>query len=134
MQMDGYIGTTNAGMNVLLNQLFYNLLNNSLKFSKTDVSSIIDITSERIQDGRKELVKITLQDNGIGFDKDYQEKIFHTFIRLNSKDEYEGTGLGLALCKKIVQRHNGTIIASGKINEGAIFTITLPVQQIKTNV
>jgi signal transduction histidine kinase len=73
--------------------------------------------------------RLTVADNGIGFDQAYAEKIFKTFTRLNAKDKYEGTGLGLSLCKKIVQRHHGTIEATGKLNEGAEFTIVLPEHQ-----
>lgn len=120
---------------ILIYQLFYNLVNNSLKFAKADVPPSVLITSETInqelgkEGDHKEYVKITLRDNGIGFDDTEKEEIFKTFTRLNPKDKYEGTGLGLALCKKIVERHGGTIKASGKVNEGASFEIVLPVTQ-----
>ena len=78
---------------------------------------------------RKNYVRITIQDNGIGFEPDQALRIFETFTRLNPKDKYEGTGLGLALCKKIVERHGGSIIAKGDPGKGATFTITLPLQQ-----
>ncbi len=74
-------------------------------------------------------VQIDLKDNGIGFNQAYAERMFDVFSRLNAKDKYEGTGLGLALCKKIVQRHDGTIEASGLSNKGAVFTINLPLKQ-----
>ncbi|MEX2230637.1 MAG: ATP-binding protein [Cyclobacteriaceae bacterium] len=74
----------------------------------------------------KQFAKIVVSDNGIGFDQENSEKIFKTFTRLNSKDKYEGTGLGLALCKKIVQRHGGFITASGQKNNGAEFAVLLP--------
>jgi signal transduction histidine kinase len=77
----------------------------------------------------KECVQIIIEDNGIGFDQEYAQKIFKTFTRLNAKDKYEGTGLGLSLCQKIVQRHNGIIYAKAMLNEGATFTITLPLKQ-----
>ena len=70
-------------------------------------------------------------DNGIGFDSKYAERIFQTFTRLNSKNMYEGTGLGLALCKKIVERHNGEITAIAGKGEGAVFAITIPLKQCK---
>lgn len=119
---------------VLLNQLFYNLINNSLKFSKPGVPPEITITAAQLsKEASKErnlearvYDEIVVRDNGIGFNESQAEKIFKTFTRLNSKDEYEGTGLGLALCKKIVDRHNGFIYASGQENEGAQFTILLP--------
>ncbi len=69
-----------------------------------------------------------MEDNGIGFEQSNAERIFDTFSRLNPKDKFEGTGLGLSLCKKIVLRHNGTITASGEKDKGATFTITLPVE------
>ena len=113
------------GSTVLIYQMFYNLINNSLKFSKTDVPPIINIHAH--QDNG--FVNIQISDNGIGFDPRYSSKIFESFTRLNSKDDFEGTGLGLSLCKKIVQRHHGTIEASGEIDAGAMFNINLPLKQ-----
>ncbi|GEO11990.1 sensor histidine kinase [Segetibacter aerophilus] len=75
---------------------------------------------------QKDFVKINLSDNGIGFPQEYAASIFDSFTRLNPADVYEGTGLGLALCKKIVERHNGSISAQGEPGEGAVFTILLP--------
>ena len=72
-------------------------------------------------------MRITLQDNGIGFEQKYAEKIFGPFNRLHSKDNYEGAGLGLSICRKIVNRHGGTIVARGVENEGTVFEILLPV-------
>jgi hypothetical protein len=69
---------------------------------------------------------IDMRDNGIGFPQAYAESIFSTFTRLHSKDEYEGTGLGLSLCKKIVERHGGSISATSRVEEGSVFTISLP--------
>ncbi|MBW8683328.1 PAS domain-containing sensor histidine kinase [Chitinophaga rhizophila] len=116
------------GAGILLYQLFYNLIFNSLKFSYPERAPVITITSSFTRkDGKKQLV-IVLKDNGIGFSPKYAARIFQTFTRLHSKDQYEGTGLGLALCKKIVERHQGTIAATGQLNEGAGFTITLPVE------
>ncbi|MBC7849919.1 MAG: PAS domain S-box protein [Chitinophagaceae bacterium] len=114
------------GSAVLIYQLFYNLLNNSLKFSRTDERLEIILTSEEIEVEGSPHVRFVMRDNGIGFDQKDAAILFHTFSRLNSKDAYEGTGLGLALCKKIVERHNGTIEADGIRNEGAVFTVTLP--------
>lgn len=113
------------GFRVLLHQLFYNLVLNSLKFSRADVPVRIAITSEEILHDGRHCFRIVCADNGIGFEEAYAEKIFTTFTRLHSQ-EYEGTGLGLALCKKIVMRHQGTISAAGKPGEGATFTIMLP--------
>ncbi|HWK03195.1 MAG TPA: PAS domain S-box protein [Puia sp.] len=120
---------TFEGATVLIYQLFYNLLNNSLKFLRTDILPEIHITSERVSMEEKEYFKIRIRDNGIGFKQEYAQKIFESFARLHSKDKYEGTGLGLALCKKIIQRHHGTISASGELNKGATFEVLLPVIQ-----
>ena len=117
---------TVKGTPALLYQLFYNVINNSLKFSKENVDSFIEIKSSEIDLKGLQYFEIIITDNGIGFDEDYSEKVFTTFFRLHSKDKYEGTGLGLALCKKIVERHNGFIFAQGDKNVGAQFTILLP--------
>jgi PAS domain S-box-containing protein len=114
------------GVPVLLYQLFYNLVNNSIKFSKSNEPPVINIQYAIDYVNDKPFAKIVLKDNGIGFAPEQSEKIFATFTRLNPKDKYEGTGLGLALCKKIIQRHEGYISAHGEINNGAEFTILLP--------
>ncbi len=88
------------GISALLYQLFYNLINNSLKFSKENVETLIEIKSSEIDLKGLQYMEIIITDNGIGFDENYAEKIFATFFRLHPKDKYEGTGLGLALCKK----------------------------------
>lgn len=129
-QKNARISTENlpvvAGFRVLLYQLFYNLILNSLKFSRATIPACIEIRCEKVLQGAQTFYKIVLADNGIGFEEEYAEKIFITFTKLNSADEYEGTGLGLALCKKIVLRHSGTISATGIPNKGAAFTIMLP--------
>lgn len=117
---------TLEGIPTLIYQLFYNLINNALKFSKKDVKPIVKVSAELINN---RYARITVEDNGIGFDESQANKIFGTFMRLHSKDMYEGTGLGLALCKKIVERHGGEIIAKGKNNTGAVFIVTLPLAQ-----
>ncbi len=117
------------GAAVLIYQLFYNLINNSLKFSRLDVPSQIIITATTIQKDGDEYAEISFKDNGIGFEQKYAERIFGTFERLHAKDKYDGTGLGLALCKKITERHGGSIKADGRLNEGAAFTILLPLKQ-----
>lgn len=117
------------GSPVLLYQLFYNLIYNSLKFSKPDEPPVINISASPVQQKGIVYTEIVMTDNGIGFDSMYAEKIFDTFTRLHSKDKYEGTGLGLALCKKIAERHHGSISASGAKGQGASFTIWLPLTQ-----
>ena len=90
---------------------------------------------QRIQDSElgspanSSLVTIDVIDNGIGFDEKYLDRIFQMFQRLHGRDEYEGTGVGLAVCRKIVERHGGTITARTCPGEGAIFTVTLSARQ-----
>ena len=118
---------------VQMHQLFLNLIGNSLKYSKPDVAPQIKITAENVTineiEGRVKqngaFWKIVISDNGIGFEQQYEHKIFELFQRLHGKTEYEGTGIGLALCKKIVQSHNGTITATGQPNVGSTFTFFL---------
>jgi len=125
------------GIPVLLNQLFYNLLNNSLKFSKENVTPHIQIDCRKAD--REECpapnnacYEISVSDNGIGFEKEFSEKIFGIFSRLHSQSRYEGTGLGLALCKRIVEHHHGRIWAESD-EDGAVFKILLPQKQgVKT--
>jgi hypothetical protein len=121
------------GSPVLLHQLFYNLAANALKFAKAGVEPLVSVRvvylTHEAQSGGTGWVEISITDNGIGFEPQYTERIFDTFVRLNPKDEYEGTGLGLALCKKIAQRHGGTIRAMATPGQGAVFTVTLPLYQ-----
>jgi PAS domain S-box-containing protein len=117
------------GAAILINQLFFNLLHNALKFSKPGELPHVAISHQFTTMEDREAVEITIKDNGIGLDEAYAERIFKSFERLHSKDEYEGNGLGLALCRKIVTRHLGTIIAKGEQNQGAEFIIVLPLRQ-----
>ena len=114
------------GSPTLIYQLFYNLINNSLKFRSQERGSQITITSSAEVMEDRDYWRIVLKDNGIGFHPSFAETIFESFARLNAKDKYEGTGLGLALCKKIVVRHGGIITAYGEEDVGAAFTILLP--------
>ena len=109
-----------------IRQLFQNLLSNSLKFSKKDVAPVIDISASMHTIGGRQCVRIIFQDNGIGFQELYSEKIFVIFQRLHPKQMYEGTGIGLAIVKKIVSLHGGEIVATGVENVGATFEITFP--------
>jgi len=117
---------TIKGVKVLIYQLLYNLINNSLKFAKESEAPriVIDATITSV-DGNPH-TQIVIADNGIGFDPSCNETIFDTFTRLNSKTKYDGTGLGLSLSKKIVERHKGAIRARGIPDVGATFTIKLP--------
>jgi signal transduction histidine kinase len=119
------------GASVLIYQLFYNLVNNSLKFARVGVPPVIEVVAKVLQgEGSTEaMAEITLTDNGIGFEQEHTDRIFDTFARLHARDKYEGTGLGLALCRKIVDRHQGSIRATGEKNKGAVFVIRLPLIQ-----
>ena len=116
-------------------QLFQNLVSNSLKFARKNVPSHIKIThkfldykSVDMSDLRKasRYLQITFEDNGIGFENEYANKIFAIFQRLHGKADYDGTGIGLAICKKVVENHGGTISARGIVNQSAAFTIIVP--------
>jgi light-regulated signal transduction histidine kinase (bacteriophytochrome) len=111
-----------AGDRAQLEQLFRNLLSNSVKFRRPDVRPMIRISARRCGDD----AEITLADNGIGFDAVMSEQIFGIFERLHPRQELPGTGIGLAVCRKIVERHGGTITAVGEPGEGARMTVTLP--------
>jgi light-regulated signal transduction histidine kinase (bacteriophytochrome) len=121
-----------------LRQVFQNLISNALKFTRPGVAPILKIESELVNtkninappvaDGA--FCRIVLTDNGIGFNEKFLERIFIIFQRLNNKDSYEGTGIGLAIAKKIIEKHNGIISARSAENQGAQFLIILPrVQQ-----
>jgi signal transduction histidine kinase len=108
---------------IQMNQLFFNLVGNALKFS--DEHPVIEIAARLLrgddlkaypllQHSNRNYVELTFKDNGIGFDQAYAEQIFTIFQRLNDKNNYTGTGIGLAICKKIVENHNGVIKAEGK--------------------
>jgi len=124
------------GIPYQIQQLFANLISNSIKYKKPDVATSISITYEKIkaknenisEDSNAQYHKFTVTDNGIGFEPEHAEKIFLLFNRLHAKTEYPGTGVGLAICKKIVSNHNGHIFAIGKINEGASIIIYIPIE------
>ncbi len=118
-------------------QLFQNLLSNSLKYSRPGVAPLIKIDCEKIvakaypvlgADPNNIYYKIAVTDNGLGFEQQYAEKIFTVFKRLHTSAEYTGTGIGLSICKRIVENHSGFIIADGKPGIGAVFTVFLPAE------
>ncbi len=118
----------------LIRALFQNLISNSLKYSKKTTSPIIRISSEigfekhkSDLDVNEKYCRIHVTDNGIGFDQKDSTQIFSIFKRLHFNNEFEGTGIGLAICKKIVDQHNGFISARSKVDEGSTFIISLPV-------
>jgi signal transduction histidine kinase len=107
---------------VQMRQLLQNLVSNALKFHRPDVEPEVRIDATR--DERS--VRISVQDNGIGFDPRYSQRIFRVFERLNGRSDFPGTGIGLALCRKIAERHQGAIVAEGELDRGARFTVALP--------
>jgi len=118
-----------------VHQLLLNLISNAIKYSKLETPPKINISATLFSDDdikkpvylhHKTYWKISFQDNGIGFEKAYEDKIFELFQRLHGKDEFEGTGIGLAICRKIVQNHNGYISAEGRPGNGATFFIYFP--------
>lgn len=120
-----------------IQQVFQNLIGNALKFSRMDVPPVITISAWRINeksvtappDDNGRWCHIEVRDNGIGFDEQFRTRIFDLFQRLNSKDKFEGTGIGLAIVKKIVEKHNGFITANSQEGNGAVFSIILPLEQ-----
>jgi PAS domain S-box-containing protein len=110
-----------------LRQLFQNLVGNALKFHREGVPPVVRISAE-VEDG---LCRLLIEDNGIGFEEKYLDRIFEVFQRLHGRTEFEGTGMGLAICRKIAERHHGTITAQSAPGHGATFVITLPLAQSK---
>jgi PAS domain S-box-containing protein len=121
---------------VQFHQLIFNLISNSVKYRKPDADLVITITGEKVsgksikgefEADRNEYFKITITDNGIGFSQEYSDKIFGLFQRLHAKNEYSGTGIGLAICRKIMNNHHGFIKALGRDGAGAAFELYFPV-------
>lgn len=119
-------------------QLLHNLISNALKFSNPNIPPHITISSRNVEYAainiahlppQKEYCHIRISDNGIGFDNEFSEKIFEVFQRLHGKEDYAGTGIGLAIVKKIVENHNGSITATSAVGHGATFDIYIPVHQ-----
>lgn len=121
-----------------MRQLFNNLINNAIKFRQPDKPSVISINTSLLPDNEREnfnlknygtVFQITVSDQGIGFEQQYAERIFQIFQRLHGKAEFPGSGIGLSICKKIVESHNGCIYATGSPMEGASFVILIPETQ-----
>lgn len=122
-----------------IRQLMQNLIGNALKYHKPEEPPMVKVTSHPIQgtettrpgEPSREFCQITVEDNGIGFEEIYSERIFTIFQRLHGRSEYEGTGVGLAVCRKIVERHGGSISARSTPGKGSTFLVTLPVRQAR---
>jgi light-regulated signal transduction histidine kinase (bacteriophytochrome) len=109
---------------VQMRQLFQNLIGNALKFRKPDEPPVVTLEATNLGS----FVEVTVRDNGIGFEEVYLDRIFEVFQRLHSRQEYEGTGMGLAICKKIVEGHGGSITAKSAPGGGATFIVKLPIE------
>ena len=124
-----------------MHQLFQNLIVNGVKFQRPGVQPSVEVTGEVLVEpllgslGQPVPVcRITVRDNGIGFEEKYANRIFHVFQRLHGRNEFEGTGVGLAICRKIAERHGGTITARSRNGEGATFVVTLPLRQHRKDI
>ena len=119
-----------------MTQLFQNLVGNALKYRKLDQTPEVRVSGRIIKEedasSEEEICEIRIKDNGIGFDQKYADRIFGIFQRLHGRGAYEGTGVGLAICKKVVERHRGQVHAEGEAGVGATFVVTLPVQQAQS--
>ena len=114
------------GDDIQLFQLFQNLISNAIKFHREDVAPLVYIQQVEAKAG---FIAIEVADNGIGFDEKYRDRIFNMFQRLNQKTKYEGTGVGLAVCRRIVEHHGGKIDVRSQVGHGTTFTITLPIHK-----
>lgn len=124
---------------VQMRQLLQNLISNALKFQRHGETPVVKVKSQKREcdsmpagsSPTQEWFQIIVEDNGIGFDEKYLDRIFNVFQRLHSRSEYEGTGMGLAICRKIAERHNGSITGISTLGQGAKFIVTLPKKQRK---
>jgi PAS domain S-box-containing protein len=123
---------------IQMRQLFSNLISNSLKFARKDVPPVIQIAASMLDEEQKKFYHLNLKtdyiilfyvDNGIGFDQVYAEKVFELFQRLHERNQYDGSGIGLSICRKIITNHHGLIYAFSEIDKGVTFQIILPVSQ-----
>ncbi|MFM9961568.1 MAG: sensor histidine kinase [Planctomycetaceae bacterium] len=123
-----------------MRQLLQNLIGNALKYHRKTVPPVVKVQSRLLDPGDRpfpsdgppiQSCEITVEDNGIGFEQKYVDRIFAPFERLHGRSEYEGTGMGLAICRKIVERHGGTITARSVPNQGSTFVVIIPLQQPK---
>ena len=130
----GYLPTIQADP-LQMRQLLQNLIANGLKFHRLEEPPVVRIAGKLLagrqqrpsrQPGLEERCQIVVEDNGIGFEDKYRERIFDVFERLHPRDVFEGTGIGLALCRKIVERHGGQITARGTLGQGSVFEVVLP--------
>jgi signal transduction histidine kinase len=113
--------------------LLQNLIGNALKFHQREVTPVVQVAAkEIINEGGQAVCELTVSDNGIGFEEKYLDRIFNVFQRLHSRSEYEGTGMGLAIVRKIALHHGGNVTAKSEPGKGAAFIVTLPAAHPKT--
>ncbi len=120
----------------LIKPLFQNLISNSLKYSRKEIAPVVKISAKLDEPlkhsdstGVRKFCRIKVEDNGVGFEQEYADQVFTMFKRLHVGGEYQGTGIGLAICKKIVEQHNGFISVKSAVNKGSAFIISLPVEE-----
>ena len=125
-----------------MRQLLQNLIGNALKFHRVEEAPVVKVYGGPVQNRKEEpsgepvgdrACQILVEDNGIGFNEKYLERVFVPFQRLHGRAVYEGTGMGLAICRKVVERHSGNITAKSTPGWGATFIVTLPVKQSEGN-
>jgi light-regulated signal transduction histidine kinase (bacteriophytochrome) len=135
----GELPTINAAP-LQMRQLLQNLIGNALKFHRESEPPVVKIYSQLLKREEQQptgihpvadFYQIFVEDNGVGFDEKYLDRIFNVFQRLHSRSEYEGSGMGLAICRKIVEHHGGSITAKSTLGQGATFIVTLPIEQNK---
>ena len=121
---------------VQMRQLLQNLIHNGLKFSREGVAPLVKVYVNNEKSATKlfNKVELVVEDNGIGFNEKYLDRIFQPFQRLHGRGEYEGSGIGLSVCRKIVERHGGDITAKSQPGLGSKFMITLPVKQVQAEI
>jgi signal transduction histidine kinase len=115
-----------------MRQLFQNLIGNALKFHRAGVPPIVTVKPETVAEPgpfTRKLARFVVEDNGVGFDERNLHRLFQPFERLHGRSEFEGAGIGLAICRKIVERHGGSITATSRPGEGSRFIVTLPYRQ-----
>ena len=114
-----------------MRQILQNLIGNALKFRQEGIAPLVQVQSRMFTKLGEEYCEIRVIDNGIGFEQKYTDRIFQIFQRLHGRGVYEGTGIGLAICRKIAERHGSSLVAESEPNQGTTFIFTMPIYQAK---